>query len=48
MRQLLITSVLLLTILLLYRSVIEGERGLKGQLEHSKQHTSKYIRGIDS
>ncbi|CAM4477815.1 MULTISPECIES: hypothetical protein [Paenibacillus] len=46
MRGLLMTLMLLVTVILIYTAVVEGESGTKAQVESSGRAMSESIRGI--
>lgn len=48
MKQLVVTCALLLTMLIIYLTVIQAPDGVKDQLEQSNSHLTNYVRGIDA
>ena len=48
MKQLIITCALLLTMLIIYLSVIQAPDGVKDQIDQSNSQLTNYVRGIDA
>ncbi|WP_157265781.1 MULTISPECIES: hypothetical protein [Bacillales] len=47
MRGILVSMLLLITVILLYQSVAEGDGGMKQQIDGAGGSISDHIRGID-
>ncbi len=46
MRALLVAMLLLVTVMLLYQGIAEGDEGMHGQLDHAGHSVSGHIRGM--
>lgn len=46
MRSLLITMLLLITVLVLYEGVAEGDEGLNGRLKEAGESVHSYVQGM--
>ncbi|HIW33630.1 MAG TPA: hypothetical protein IAA29_12680 [Candidatus Paenibacillus intestinavium] len=48
MKQIVVTCALLLTMLVIYLTVIQDANGVKEQLDQSDTQLTNYVRGIDA
>ena len=48
MKQIVVTCALLLTMLIIYLTVIQDESGVKEQIDQSDTKLTNYVRGIDA
>lgn len=48
MKELVAACALLLTMLIIYLSVIQSSGGVKEHIQQSNSHVTDYVRGIDS
>ncbi|URN92575.1 MAG: hypothetical protein NAG76_11750 [Candidatus Pristimantibacillus lignocellulolyticus] len=48
MKELIVTCALLLTMVIIYLSVIQAQDGVKDQIDMSNSHLTNYVKGIDA